>query len=204
MKTNNIKSLLLGAITLVALTGCVNDDDYETPDFTPLVFGEDFESGTDGSILDLPGWTNFSQAGTKKWLIGEYQDDKYAEFTSYQSGEVSNIAWLVSPAINMDAQEGEKLIFLSNQSYVSNASNSLEVFVSTDYDGTDVLAATWIQLDNAILPTVSSPYFEYIKSGEIDLSGYTGTLHVAFKVTGSGTNTALDGGYQIDDVRIFN
>ena len=204
MKTNNIKSLLLGAITLAALTSCVKDDDYVTPALNPLEFGEDFEGGTDGSLLALPGWTNFAQAGTKKWMIGEYQGDKYAEFTSYQSGEASNIAWLVSPGIDMDKQDGEKLIFLANQSYVSNASNSLEVFVSTDYDGTNVLGATWIQLDNAVLPTVSSPYFEYIKSGEIDLSGYTGTLHVAFKVIGSGTNTALDGGYQIDDVRIFN
>jgi hypothetical protein len=35
--------------------------------------------------------------------------------------------------------------------------------------------------------------------GLIDVSSHTGTLYVAFKVVGSGTNTTLDGAYQIDD-----
>jgi hypothetical protein len=53
------------------------------------------------------------------------------------------------------------------------------------------------------LPTTSSPYFEFIKSGEIDLSAYKGNINIAFKVKGSGTNNALDGSYQVDAIRVY-
>ena len=46
-------------------------------------------------------------------------------------------------------------------------------------------------------------YFEFIKSGEIDLSAYKGNINIAFKVKGSGTNNALDGSYQVDAIRIY-
>jgi hypothetical protein len=116
---------------------------------------------------------------------------------------LTNIGWLVSPKINMDLQEGEKLQFIASQSYVSNAANSLEVLIATDYDGTNLTTANW-QPAGATLPSTSSAYFLFIESGVIDLSAYTGSINIAFKVKGSGTNTSLDGGYQIDNIRIYN
>jgi hypothetical protein len=103
----------------------------------------------------------------------------------------------------MDLKDKETLVFQSSQSYVSAAANKLEVLISNNFDGTNVTAATWTPI-TATLPTTTSPYFEFIKSGEIDLSQYTGNISIAFKVTGSGTNTTLDGSYQIDDIRVFN
>ena len=46
--------------------------------------------------------------------------------------------------------------------------------------------------------------FDFFSSGKIDLSSYTGNIYIAFKYKGSGTNTALDGTYEIDNIRIFN
>jgi len=196
------KVTLLTAVLAFAFTGCTKDDDYEVKSFNPLVFAEDFTGVGDNTVLNIANWTNYAEVGTTKWKQQTYSGNGYAEFSSYQSGNLTDIAWLISPAINMDAHEGEKLVFQSSQAYVSSSANSLQVLISTDFDGTNVTAATWTPL-NATLPTTSATYFEFIKSGEIDLSGYTGNIYLAFKCKGSGTNTALDGSYQIDNIRIF-
>ena len=95
-----------------------------------------------------------------------------------------------------------KMQFRANQSYVSSGANSLEVFIATDYNGNNLTTANW-QPITAKLPTTSTPYFEYVNSGEIDLSSYTGKINIAFKVKGSGTNATLDGTYQVDAIRVY-
>jgi hypothetical protein len=108
----------------------------------------------------------------------------------------------VSPGIDMDTQENEFFNFEAAQHHLDSPLNTLEIFVSTDFDGSDVLGATWIPV-SADLPTQSNSWYEFVDSGLIDISEYTGTLHVAFKVTGSGTDTQLDGAYQIDNFVIL-
>lgn len=203
MKKNKILSIL-GLIALISFSGCSPEDDIKNPYLRPMIFMEDFSVGAaDNTELDTPRWENIAEEGTTKWKSQVYSGNAYAEFTPFQSSDVVSIGWLVSPKIDMDAQEGEKLEFLASQSYVSNSANSLEVLIATDYDGTNLTTANW-QSVGATLPTTSSTYFEFIKSGVIDLSAYTGKINIAFKVKGSGTNTALDGGYQIDNIRIYN
>jgi hypothetical protein len=202
MKINKILSVI-GLISIVSLTGCSPEDDIKNPDFQPLAFSEDFSVGAvDNTILDNTGWENIAEVGGAKWTEQIYSGNAYAEFTSFQSGDAVNVGWLVSPSINMDANEGEILQFQSSMSFVSSSANTLEALIATDYDGTNLTTANWQPLP-ATLPTTSSVYFEFINSGEIDLSGYTGNVNIAFKVKGSGTNTALDGSYQIDAIRVY-
>jgi hypothetical protein len=206
MKINKTLSVL-GLITFLSLSGCSPEDDIKNPYLRPVVFLEDFSAGAaDNTVLDVPGWENIAEVGTAKWKEQVYSGNAYAEFTGYrylpELPDAVNIGWLISPKINMDAQEGELLEFSASQSYVTSAANSLEVLIATDYDGTNLTTANW-QPVPATLPTTSATYFAFIKSGIIDLSGYTGSINIAFKVKGSGTNTALDGGYQIDNIRIY-
>ena len=208
MKTNKILQIL-GFVALTSLTGCSPEDDIKNPNFSPLIFSEDFAVGAvDNTILDTPNWTNFAEVGTVQWKEQIFSGNPYAEFSSFlpsgsgQTPEPINVGWLVSPTIDLDATENEILVFRASQSFVTSASNSLEVLISTDFDGTNVATATWEPLP-ATLPTTSSTYFQFIKSGEIDLSGYDGTVNIAFKVKGSGTNLALDGSYQVDDIRVY-
>ena len=204
MKTSRIVLMIGMMVSGLVFNSCSPEDDIKTPELKPLIMNEDFARGfVDNTTLGVPGWINIAETGTAKYKYQEYQHNAYAEFTSYQSGELVNVGWLISPQIDLDKQEGEKLTFDASQSYVSSAANSLEALISTDFDGTNVTAATWQHL-NATLPTTSSAYFAWIKSGVIDLSSYTGKAYIAFKVKGSGTNTALDGGYQIDNVKVFN
>lgn len=202
MKTNHFLPLL-GCIIFLLTTSCSPEDDIKNPDFNPLVFSEDFSKGAvDNVVLNLEGWNNIAEVGTAKWKTQIYSGNPYAEFSSFQSGDVVNIGWLVSPVINMDTFEGEILQFQASQSFVSSSANSLEVLIATNYTGNNLATANWEPV-NANLPTTSSPYFEFIKSGEIDLSAYKGNINIAFKVKGSGTNNALDGSYQVDAIRVY-
>ena len=203
MKTNKITLFVALVASTLGLNSCSPEDDITMPNLKPLILNEDFsKGGVDNVTLATPGWTNFAETGTVKWKAQEYSGNLYAEFSSYQSGEAVNVAWLISPAIDLDKQDGEKLTFESAQAYVTSASNSLEALISTDFDGTNVTTATWTTLQ-ATLPTTSSTYFQFIKSGVIDLSTYTGKAYIAFKVKG-GTNAAIDGSYQIDNVKVYN
>jgi hypothetical protein len=202
MKTNNFLTIL-GCIIFLLVTSCSPENDIKNPDFNPLVFSEDFSKGAvDNAVLNLEGWNNIAEVGTAKWKTQIYSGNPYAEFSSFQSGDVVNISWLVSPVINMDTYEGEILQFQASQSFVSSSANSLEVLIATNYTGNNLTTANWEPV-NANLPTTSSPYFEFIKSGEIDLSAYKGNINIAFKVKGSGTNNVLDGSYQVDAIRIY-
>jgi hypothetical protein len=196
------KTLFLAAMAAFLTVGCVDDDDTELPPYSPLLLSEKFEVGLDNTLLVTEGWTNFAEVGTTTWKIQRYSDNGYAEFNTYQSGNVSNVGWLVSPGVVVETNNTRKLIFQAAQAYVTSAQNKLEVFISTDFDGTNVAAATWNPVE-ATLPDQTSEFFEFINSGDIDLSAYSGTIHVAFKVTGSGTNTQLDGQYQIDNVIVY-
>lgn len=204
MKTNKITLFIALVASTLGLNSCSPEDDITMPNLKPLILNEDFsKGGVDNVTLVTPGWTNYAETGTVKWKAQEYSGNLYAEFSSFQSGEAVNVAWLISPAIDLDKQDGEKLTFESAQSYVTSTSNTLEALISTDFDGTNVSTATWTTIQ-ATLPTTSSTYFQFIKSGVIDLSTYTGKAYIAFKVKGSGTNTSLDGSYQIDNVKVYN
>lgn len=202
-------------IVLVAFTisfvGC-DEPETEIPTFKPVVYKEIFDSYivNDDEYLNFGDWMTFEQAGNKVWFEKETDNNGYLEFTSYQSGNVSNIAWAITPKINLDKSENEVLTFKTSTEYVTDANNKLEVFVSTDFDGVDVLGATWIPLTATIannsnnISNTDSNGLININSGQIDLSTYSGDIYIAFKGTGSGTNAALDGSLRLDDIKIFD
>lgn len=170
---------------------------------TPF-FSEDFQSVTDNSTLNLAGWTNIVEKGSLYWKGVVSSGNGFAEYAITGTKVVSNIGWLISPRINMDEYTNEILTFRTAQDHldVNSNLNSLEVLVSSNFDGLDFTKATWTTLA-AKLPTQETPWNEFIGSGAIDLSAYTGTINIAFKYTGSGKDLALDGTFQIDDIQIF-
>lgn len=192
------------ASAFVMALNSVDDVTMEGARCTPLsiddfsvVFEEDFQAAVNNTNLDFAGWTNFNETGNYKWREKTFEGNGYTEFSSFGSGNPSNIGWLVTPGFDMDAQENEFLNFKSAQHHLESPENTLEILVSTDYDGTNVLAATWTPV-SAPLASQSNDWYEFVDSGLIDLSSYSGTLYVAFKVTGN--STTLAGAYQIDDL----
>jgi hypothetical protein len=155
------------------------------------VFEESFNSASDNTNLNILNWINYAEAGTELWTEQVYGGNGYAEFSAYATGESSNIGWLISPGIDMDAQDGEVLNFQTEYAYPDTGHYPLEVFVSTNFSGevSGIATATWEPLTVVIAhPDVTSDWFSWVDSGSVDLSSYTGTLYVAFKYTGSDTS----------------
>ncbi|HEU4788320.1 MAG TPA: DUF5689 domain-containing protein [Flavobacterium sp.] len=167
-------------------------------------FSENFQSVETNTKLNLPGWSNMVQKGTKFWLGTMYAGNGYAEFNTTGTKVASNIAWLISPKIDMDLHTNEMLTFRTAQHHldVDSPLNSLEVYVSNDFDGLNIAKATWVPL-TVVLPKQATPWYQFVGSGGVDLSTYTGKINIAFKYVGSGKNLALDGAFQVDDVQIF-
>ncbi len=183
--------------------------DTEDVDFTENrcdpVFEETFSDAIDGSNLNNPGWINYAEEGGELWTEQVYSGNGYAEFSAFNSGDASNIGWLISPGIDMDAQDGEMLSFQTEYAYPDAGHYPLEVFISTDFDGTEagIATATW----EPVMATIAHPdntpdWFTWVDSGNIDISGYSGTLYVAFKYTGSDTanqNSTI----HVENVKVF-
>ncbi|WP_020212929.1 choice-of-anchor J domain-containing protein [Flavobacterium rivuli] len=197
----NIKTIMLGLFTAVLATGCVGDDDYKLAPFDEPAWSEGFQDAVDGTTLDLPGWTNFNETGRKKWNEEVFTGNGYAEFSTFGSGDPVNVGWLITPAVNIDGTS-KVLTFQTAQHHLEVPANKIEVLVSSNYDGTNVLAATWTPL-TATFPTAATDWYLFVSSGRISLAAYSGNVHIAFKVTGSGTDLTLDGAYQIDNVKIL-
>lgn len=191
--------------TLTAFVSCTEESDVEYPKVKTMLFVENFSDNTDAEVLNTTGWTNYAQAGTKKFTEEVYKDNGYAEFTSFATGATSNVAWLISPAFDMDKQDGEKLEFQSAHAFLKSIDNSLELMVSTDYDGNiaNFNQASWMSVP-VTTPKPNSDFYVWVNSGEVDLSNYKGTLHFAFKVKGNGlSNSNFTATYQIDNIRLY-
>lgn len=197
-----INTVFLLTLTVGVLTSCSKEEDFEIPPYKPQLFGESFpEDDIDfNQVFDFPGWVNFAETGTKKWIERDFDGSGYIQFSTFGSGEASNIGWAITPGFNLDSTTGEVLTFKSATNFVDDPANKLEVFISSNFDGTNVLAATWIPLDAVVADNTTNGYV-YVDSGEIDMSSYTGTVHLAFRATGNGTT--LDGLFQVDDIKVY-
>ncbi len=198
----NFKYFLFAILTAAVFTAC--DDDTDLPPYGPVLLAEDFNDGADNIPLVVDGWTNYASEGSAIWKHQVFSGDGYAEFTSFNSGDAVNVAWLISKKVTIAAGDVAYLRFQTSQSFLTDpANNKLEVFVSKDFDGTNVEAATWTELTPQALPTPANDFYEYVDSGEMSLAGFDGDVYIALRATGSGTNTALDGSYQVDRFRIY-
>jgi hypothetical protein len=167
-------------------------------------FAENFETVVANTNINLAGWANIVQTGSLYWQGSVYSGNGCAEYAISGTKVASNVGWLISPKIDLDAHTGEILTFRAAQHHldVDSSLNALDVFISNNFDGVNILSATWIPL-KANLPTQATPWYQFVGSGGIDLSSYKGKVNIGFRYTGSGKTLTLDGAFQIDDVQIY-
>lgn len=163
-----------------------------------FLLSQDFTQATVSSPITVAGWKTISEAGTRGWNAKQYSGDTYAEMNPYQSGEPSNIGWLVSPKVTLEAGLKTYLSFESQFAYWSGS--TLQVYILTSYDGSSPWNATKTELTNAKVVAQSDGQNKWVKSGRVDLSAYSGDVYIAFKYSGGGSNTTA---FRIDDVGVF-
>ena len=193
------EGITLGTNSSYTLT-ITDDDDPIEPGVT--VIDEDFETFDDpGGGVDFMNmdWINAAEAGTRLWRLRIFDGSKYPEFTAYNSTEASNIGWLILPKIDFDNLAVDEMSFWNSIGF-GDANTELALMHSADFDGMEsgIASATWTELSF----TVSTVDNEWVESGTIDLSSFSGNGYIAFRYTGDGTNTDNDASYRIDNILV--
>ena len=155
---------------------------------------ESFDGTSSSTDIDLTGWTNIAVDGDRIWRGASFSGDKFASATAFSSNLDYMETWLVTPAINMSTQK--TLSFNSSSGYYRH--DGLTVWVSEDFDGSDVEGATWTQLDFTKPSGDPGGYTDFVPSGIIDLPVYSGKGWIGFKYTGDTNNNTTT--WRFDDV----
>ena len=193
-----------GVTTTYQIDNVSIDEGDSDPD-PAFPFFEDFEGIANtgpGELIALPGWTNQNvSGGNRRYEAREFDGNKYAQITAFNSEEATVEAWLVTPGVDLSGATAPALSFLTKDGF--NNGEGLKVYVSTDFSG-DASAATWTELSATIATGTTDGYAEnFTASGTISLSAYNGqTVYIGFEYVGGNGGTTTT--YQIDDVNIFN
>ncbi len=206
MKIKFLKIFFVLALSTSVLTSCVGEDDYSIPRVVEYALSEGFNGITPGSgsteiPVELTGWVNHNETGTRLWAGKTFSNNNFAEFsTFYSANGVTDNAWLISPAVDLTATTTPKFSFTTLTRFANGY--PLKAMISTDYDGTTagIATATWTEL-SFTQPTTNDVT---TKSGAIDLSDYmsSNNVRVAFKYTGSKTSGGVTTTLQLDNIKI--
>jgi hypothetical protein len=168
---------------------------FDSPRFPGLLLLKNFddESVTSG------GWTTYKVLGETEWetsSAGGAPTD-YGVISNYTGTE--NLAtenWLISPSVNLSSSAAPYLNFDNACSYNGD---QLQILVSSDYDGVSNpnLQGTWTNLSG--FATLSTGFFTWVNSSNINLGTLGTNVHVAFKYLG----TASDGKtWEVENIAI--
>ena len=171
-----------------------------------VIFSDNFESEEENNPISGNGWSNIIESGTQQWEAfidnGSYESlGISARIGSYNSNDEQSIAWLITPRINFDEQEGETLNFKTSNSFSDGS--VLKVLFSKDWvgDPDDMSSETWKILSDAKIIDDETPFEAWISSGNVDLNCISGSGYIAFKFIGNG-NKFYDGTFELDEIAI--
>ena len=144
---------------------------------------------------EMDGWTFVTIEGNKPWVIGQYNNNHYANANGY-GDDVDNEQWCISPAFNLNgrAYRNVTLTFMNATKFDGPA---LELYFSNDYDGQDPTAASWESLE--YIPSEGN--YTWTESGEISLDGFSGSnCYIAFRYISTIEEGAA--AWEVDDIMI--
>ncbi len=181
---------------------CGDDDDDDNgtdPGEAVTFIDEDFQSYPDHAIINQNGWTAFAEEGERNWICRIHQGNHYAQVTAYNSSDATNVMWMITPPIDLDAMSNPVFEFESAQAFYTHDGFSLHI--SSDFNGSDVTGATWEPLA-ATLVGEQDPSNTWIHSGYIDLAVYSGIVHIAWRYEAE-EPIGNTGTFRVDNVKLY-
>lgn len=181
---------------------CKIEGGGETP--TPPVTGdavtsftENFDNAT--SFPTAVGFTAVETSGNASWFIRKADSNNptnCAEITGYGSNKTPGadgfVSWMLSCPLNVDGMTDKVLTFKTKVGYTGNG--TLEVYALSS---NDPATATKTKL-NATIAQPTGSWGDYVESGNVSLSGLSGTVYIGFCYTAaSGSNYTT---YRVEDV----
>ncbi len=172
-------------------TTTTSQKSYTVGESSVTLLDEDF------TTCPAADWTNYSLSSIEDWHCSV---SEYMEINAYD-GDAACDDWLITPSLNLDEYQEEKLTFKTWTRYSDTYYPPLEVKYSANYtEGNDPGTATW----NTLSCTLSAEGSQtWTPSGEIDLSQISGNnVHIAFHYTSSGSGGGTSSWWKVDDVII--
>lgn len=146
-----------------------------TPSDPVASLNENFDAST-----NIPaGWTQSQVAGNKAWYVPTFQGNNYAAMTGFK-GTGPFDQWLISPAIDMSKVTKKVLTFDTQVNGYGSTQSALKVFVLTAADPAKAKAT---QLNPTLATAPASGYSQWVNSGELDLSAFSGIVYIGFEYT---------------------
>lgn len=181
-------SNVLGTYGLVT-TGASSDYKMDYVGGGVKSLSEDFSS------TSIPAtWSNVQVQGTKAWYVTTYNSNSYAAMTGYK-GTAPFDSWLITPALDVDGAESKVLSFKSQVNGYSSTTTTMKAYVLSS---ADPATATRTELNCKWATAPASGYSDWVESGSIDLSGFSGTIFIGFQY--AATTDANYATWCIDDV----
>lgn len=167
-------------------------DQPDQPATAVTSINENFDAGK-----SLPaGWTQVQVAGNKTWYIATFNENNYAAMTGYK-GTAPFDQYLLTPPVDMTKVSNKTFTFDTQVNGYDSTTSVLEVYV---LDGPDVATANKTKLTPALATAPASGYSEWLNSGSIDLSKFTGTIYIAFRY--AATTDANYATWCVDNVKL--
>ena len=163
-------------------------------------FGTYLNKTWEDQDLTSGGWTTKLVTGTLNWSASDLGGGTwYAKMSNYNgSTNEDSEAWLITPSMDLSSAVVPLLNFETAYNY---AGPTLEVLISTDYDGVSNPATqgTWMPLSGF---TLSPGSWTWSPSGAVNLSAYNGNanVYIGFKYTGSAPSTGST--WELDNVNV--
>ncbi len=159
-------------------------------------FVEDFEE----KVIPV-NWVNYNEAGKRLWKVDVFSNNHFANVSSYKSKE-KNIVWLITPKVNIINDKPSTFTFDIKSRYYKG--ESFNVLISEDFDGTNVLKATWKDVTtNFKIPKNKGGNSKFENAGAMELKDFKKPIYIAFKYSGDDSMPPLrTGTYCIDNVKI--
>ena len=133
----------------------------------------------DASSSIPAGWTQKQVAGDKAWYVPSFNGNNYAAMTGFK-GNGPFDQWLISPPIIIDQLLDKTLTFDTQVNAYGSTQSALKVFVLTAADPTPDNAT---QLSPNLAITPASGYSDWVNSGKLDLSAFSGIIYIGFEYT---------------------
>ncbi|MGM0635787.1 MAG: DUF5689 domain-containing protein [Bacteroidota bacterium] len=160
-----------------------------------VIFEEDFDGVT--NIGQLNGWLNINAEGNESWVIGDFNNNNYAQISGFNSGQ-SYDTWLVTPEIDLTGSSLEEVRLDIEASYDNG--NGLSVLVTENYTG-DVETTEWEELAGITVPNGPGNSFGGFEDAGASNISCLDNVRFAFRYQGSDPD-GVTTRYHLDNIRI--
>ena len=150
-----------------------------TPTPTPTDPVASINENFDASSSIPAGWTQKQVAGDKAWYVHNFNENNYISMSGHR-GTAPFDQWLISPPIIIDQLLDKTLTFDTQVNAYGSTQSALKVFVLTAADPTP---DNTTQLSPNLATAPVTGYSDWVNSGKLDLSAFSGIIYIGFEYT---------------------